>query len=199
MGCHFLLQGIFPIQESNLSFLHLLRCRQIRYHSATWEAKERRKSPSLWLFTNSYHSIVCRGREADCPSQSRAGSSRVYKKFSFTCYIKGDPRLHWGNESGSNEINSQAGTQAPSVGVWDQLIHKWGCVNFVCVCVCKMWDFIFLILFLLYFALQYCIGFAIHWHESATGVTFYWTYYEYKCRHCDGCMMFSVNFILENN
>ena len=25
-------------------------------------------------------------------------------------------------------------------------------------------------LFLLYFALQYCIGFAIHWHESATGV-----------------------------
>ena len=27
-----------------------------------------------------------------------------------------------------------------------------------------------LFLFLLYFALQYCIGFAIHWHESATGV-----------------------------
>ena len=25
-------------------------------------------------------------------------------------------------------------------------------------------------LFLLYFALQYCIGFAIHWHESTTGV-----------------------------
>ena len=28
----------------------------------------------------------------------------------------------------------------------------------------------FKILFLLYFALQYCIGFAIHWHESAIGV-----------------------------
>ena len=28
----------------------------------------------------------------------------------------------------------------------------------------------FLNLFLLYFALQYCIGFAIHWHESTTGV-----------------------------
>ena len=27
--CHFLLQGIFPIQESNLSFLWLLHCRQI--------------------------------------------------------------------------------------------------------------------------------------------------------------------------
>ena len=26
----------------------------------------------------------------------------------------------------------------------------------------------FFILFLLYFTLQYCIGFAIHWHESAT-------------------------------
>ena len=28
----------------------------------------------------------------------------------------------------------------------------------------------FLILFWLYFTLQYCIGFAIHWHESAKGV-----------------------------
>ena len=30
--------------------------------------------------------------------------------------------------------------------------------------------FYFLTLFLLYFTLQYCIGFAIHWHESTTGV-----------------------------
>ena len=28
----------------------------------------------------------------------------------------------------------------------------------------------FLFLFLLYFTLQYCIGSAIHWHESTTGV-----------------------------
>ena len=28
----------------------------------------------------------------------------------------------------------------------------------------------FLILFLLYFTLQYCIGFATHWHESTMGV-----------------------------
>ena len=57
---------------------------------------------------------------------SRAGSYSVcvYKKFNFTCYIKGDPRLHWANENGSNGIDSQAGTQAPSVGVRDQLIHK---------------------------------------------------------------------------
>ena len=30
--------------------------------------------------------------------------------------------------------------------------------------------FIFFNLILLYFTLQYCIGFAIHWHESTTGV-----------------------------
>ena len=28
----------------------------------------------------------------------------------------------------------------------------------------------FKFLFLLYFALQYCVAFSIHWHESATGV-----------------------------
>ena len=28
----------------------------------------------------------------------------------------------------------------------------------------------FFFLFLIYFTLQYCIGFAIHWHESTTGV-----------------------------
>ena len=35
VGCHFLLQGIFPIQESNP---HLLHCRQILYHWATSKA-----------------------------------------------------------------------------------------------------------------------------------------------------------------
>ena len=30
--------------------------------------------------------------------------------------------------------------------------------------------YFFKFLFLFYFTLQYCIGFAIHWHESATGV-----------------------------
>ena len=124
MGCHFFLQGIFPTQGSNLSFLCLLHSSQILYHSATWEAKERCKSSSLWLSTNSYHSIVRRGRGADWPSQSRSGSSSVYKKFNFTCYFKGDPRLHWGNENRSNEIDSQVGTQAPSVGVWESLIQE---------------------------------------------------------------------------
>ena len=40
VGCHFLLQGIFPIQGSNLHFLHY---KLILYHRATWEAR----SPSI--------------------------------------------------------------------------------------------------------------------------------------------------------
>ena len=37
VGCHFLLQGVFPTQESNVSWLSCIgRC--ILYHWATWEA-----------------------------------------------------------------------------------------------------------------------------------------------------------------
>ena len=36
-SCHALLQGIFPIQGSNLGLLH---CRQILYHRATREAPD---------------------------------------------------------------------------------------------------------------------------------------------------------------
>ena len=35
--CHFLLQGIFPTQGSNLCLLGLLLGRRILYHCATWE------------------------------------------------------------------------------------------------------------------------------------------------------------------
>ena len=35
---------------------------------------------------------------------------------------------------------------------------------------CHLFFLFFKFLFLLYFTLQYCIGFAIHWHESTTGV-----------------------------
>ena len=38
VGCHTLLQGIFPTQELNLSLLHLLHCRRIVYRWATREA-----------------------------------------------------------------------------------------------------------------------------------------------------------------
>ena len=118
MGCHFLLQGIFPILGLNSSILCLLHCRWILCHRATWEAKERCRSPSLGLSTNSCHGVVHRWRGGRLVSQSRAGSSSVYKEFSFTCYIKGDPRLCWGNENGSRGIYIQAGTQDSSVRVW---------------------------------------------------------------------------------
>ena len=36
MGCHFLLQGIFPTQRSNLGFLH---CRQILCHQSHQESQ----------------------------------------------------------------------------------------------------------------------------------------------------------------
>ena len=38
MGCHAILQGIFPTQELNPSLLHLLNCRQILYHRPTMES-----------------------------------------------------------------------------------------------------------------------------------------------------------------
>ena len=38
VGCHALLEGIFPSQGLNLCLLHLLHWRQILYHWVTWEA-----------------------------------------------------------------------------------------------------------------------------------------------------------------
>ena len=38
VGCHFLLQGIFPFQGSNSHLLCFLHCRWILYHWATREA-----------------------------------------------------------------------------------------------------------------------------------------------------------------
>ena len=32
VGCHFLLQGVFPIPELNPHLLHLLHCRRMLYH-----------------------------------------------------------------------------------------------------------------------------------------------------------------------
>ena len=40
VGCHFLLQRIFPTQGSSQHLLWLLHCRWILYHWATWEAPE---------------------------------------------------------------------------------------------------------------------------------------------------------------
>ena len=47
VGCHFLLQGIFPSQGSNPGLLCLLHCRQILYHWVPGKLKEASESRSV--------------------------------------------------------------------------------------------------------------------------------------------------------
>ena len=49
-GCHFLLQGIFLTQASNLGLLH---CRQILYHWPIWESPSRLLQVSIVCFFSS--------------------------------------------------------------------------------------------------------------------------------------------------
>ena len=49
VGCHSLLQGMFPAQGSNLRLLWLLHCRWILYHWATWEAPVLSNEPLFLL------------------------------------------------------------------------------------------------------------------------------------------------------
>ena len=44
VGCHALLQGIFPTQGSNQHLLRLLTCRQVLYH---WASREAQTTDSL--------------------------------------------------------------------------------------------------------------------------------------------------------
>ena len=53
VGCHFLLQGIFLIQESNLSLLH---CRQILYHLSHQGSHQRREYQE---FEISIYKLLC--------------------------------------------------------------------------------------------------------------------------------------------
>ena len=50
VGCHFLLQGIFPTEGSNLSLLCHLHCRQILYTLSYWGL--------TYINTNEYMSII---------------------------------------------------------------------------------------------------------------------------------------------
>ena len=55
---------------------------------------------------------------------------------------------------------------------YSKLIYQWCVVlllgsQFCSTYLCPFLFYFFNFLFLLYFTLQYCIGFAIHWHESA--------------------------------
>ena len=86
LGCHFLLQGIFPTQGSNLCPLSLLHCRCTLYHWATREAwvlyiskvndlRSHRASCSLLFFSHSvmFGSLPPHGLQharLPCPSLS---------------------------------------------------------------------------------------------------------------------------------
>ena len=59
MGCHFLLQGIFPTQGSNPSLLYY---RQILYHKATREAEMRYTSG----FSPGNLSLIMEGQSENC-------------------------------------------------------------------------------------------------------------------------------------
>ena len=60
VGCHALLQGLFPAQGLNLHFLHLLHCRGILYHWATGEALETvRRFLFLGLQTQTTKRVFC--------------------------------------------------------------------------------------------------------------------------------------------
>ena len=60
MGCHALLQGIFPTQGSNLRLLCLLRCRRILYHWATREAQNSKRKE------DSGYQVLGEGMESQC-------------------------------------------------------------------------------------------------------------------------------------
>ena len=57
--------------------------------------------------------------------------------------------------------------------LWKRMLYYFNFINHLIKISSKArWIFLFFFkfLFLLYFTLQYYIGFAIHWHESTTGV-----------------------------
>ena len=55
VGCHFLLQGIFPSQGSGTCSWRLLHCRQILYTRATWEAHSSGPHLLAGALTKSYN------------------------------------------------------------------------------------------------------------------------------------------------
>ena len=79
VGCHFLLQGVFLIQRSNLQLLHLLHCRQILYLWAT-----RKPNIKVFLFSSVQFScsVMSNSLRPDEPQHARppclSPTPRVY-------------------------------------------------------------------------------------------------------------------------
>ena len=63
----------------------------------------------------------------------------------------------------SERKNKQDGSTTSLNLILEVISYHFCSIVFICL-------FLFKFLFLLYFTLQYWIGFAIHWHESTTGV-----------------------------
>ena len=73
VGCHFLLQGIFPTQGLYLCLLHLLHCRRILYPQSHWESPKDLQHPvCLW----SLMQVLTRPNSAQLP---RSGEIRGFQ------------------------------------------------------------------------------------------------------------------------
>ena len=74
VSCHALLQGIFPTQGSNPRLLHLLHCRQILYHWATWG------SPTTSLWNSYYYDAHYTGKELSLREVSSHVQDQIRKE-----------------------------------------------------------------------------------------------------------------------
>ena len=98
VGCHFLLQGIFLTQGSNLSLLCLLHCRRILYQFTTWEAL----LPNRNQWKEKHHLVSLGG-----------GRMRGFRNLSWDC----------GWHSGRQGSVCCLAYDARAIGLCDVLIH----------------------------------------------------------------------------
>ena len=77
MGCHFLLQGIFPTQGSNPCLLH---CRRFFTHRDTWEAPYRRSLIKIFM---SWASTAQCSIQESSQAQEPCASGTLQKYFYF--------------------------------------------------------------------------------------------------------------------
>ena len=96
VGCHFLLQGIFPTQGLNS---HLLHCRRILYHWATRKAQIL-KHCSI----SSYRYICCYSVAQSCPTLCDP----------MNCSMPGFPVLHYFQVFARNHVHWVRGATQPS-------------------------------------------------------------------------------------
>ena len=101
MGCHFLLQGIFPTQGSNLHPLHLLHCRRIPYCWAIREAHKKiasckSKNPTIAHGILQARILEWEYSPGDLPNPGIEPSIPYYRWILYQLSHKGSPRmLEW--------------------------------------------------------------------------------------------------------